>query len=153
MRVIVGDPDPKHVAYVRQILGILNHQLVGSGVDATWMLTFARQAKPDIAIVYAHFNDIKLGRTVQSLFQNGYVQAVIVGAKAPISEIELINTMPRTTVVMRPFTVQKMAEAIALVTGTPVPVARPAAPKPGAPAAPAAAPKPASPFERPSFVR
>jgi len=153
MRVIVGDPDPKHIAYVRQILGILNHQLVGSGVDATWMLTFARQVKPEIAIVYAHFTDLRLNRTVQSLFANDYVKAVIVGAKAPISEIELINTMPHTTVVMRPFTVQKMAEAIALVTGTPVPVARPAAPKPGAPAAPAAAPKPASPFERPSFVR
>ena len=155
MRIIVGDPDPKHIAYVNQILGILNHQLVGSGVDATWMLTFARQAKPDIAIVYAHFTDIKLARTVQSLFQNGYVKAVIVGAKATISEIEMLNTMPNTTVVMRPFTVQKMAEAIATVTGTPIPVARPSAPRVPTPAtaAPPAAVKPTPTFDRPSFVR
>jgi len=153
MRIIVGDPDPKHIAYVKQILGILNHQMVGSAGDGTATLTVGRQLTPDVAIVYAHFTDLRLGRIVQSLLQNNYVKAVIIGAKMPITEIELINTLPNTTIVMRPFTVQKMAEAIAAVTGTPVPVARPVAPTASAPQPVAAAPKPASPFERPSFVR
>jgi len=151
MRIIVGDPDPKHIAYVKQIIGILNHQMVGSAGDATATLTIARQLKPDIAVVYAHFTDLRLARTVQSLFQNDYVKAVIIGAKAPITEIELVNTLPHTNIVMRPFTVQKMAEAISVVTGTPIPVARPAGSS--ASAQPAAAPKPAITFDRPSFVR
>ena len=153
MRIIVGDPDPKHIAYVNQILGILKHQMVGSAGDATATLTIGRQLTPDVAIVYAHFTDLRLGRVVQSLLQNTYAKAVIIGAKMPITEIELINTLPNTTIVMRPFTVQKMAEAIAAVTGTPVPIARPVAPAASAPQPVAAAPKPASPFARPSFVR
>jgi len=144
MRVIIGDPDPKHVAYVKQILGILNHTPVGAGANATWMITAARVTRPDIAIVFAHFEDIRLQKTVQSLFANEYVKAVIIGAKSPITEIELVNVIPHTAVVMRPFTVQKMAEAIALATGTPIAVGKPSTP-----------PKPAATpiaFERPSFV-
>jgi len=150
MRVIIGDPDPKHVAYLKQILGILNHTPVGSGNDATWMITAARVTKPDVAIVYAHFEDIRLVKTVQSLFANGYVKGIIVGAKSPISEIDFLHAVPHTAIVMRPFTVQKMNEAIALATNTPIAVARPSAAKP-AQAAASASPAPIA-FERPSFV-
>ena len=116
------DPDSKHIAYVKQILGILKHQMVGSAGDATGTLTIGRQLRPVVAIVYAHFTDLRLARVVQSLFQDDYVN---IGAKAPIADIELINTLPRTNIVMRPFTVQKMAGVIAAMTGKPVPVARP----------------------------
>ena len=79
---------------------------------------------------------------------------MIIGAKAPITEIELVNTLPHTVIVNRPFTVQKMAEAISAVTGIPVPLgkATPVA-RPAAPAAVPAAPKTPALFERPSFVR
>ncbi|MGB8264796.1 MAG: hypothetical protein WCE44_00540 [Candidatus Velthaea sp.] len=149
MRVIIGDPDPKHIAYVKQILGILNHTLVGGGADATWLITAARQAHPDIAIIYGHFEDISLGRTVQSLFEKG-VKSLIIGAKVPVNDIERYQAMPNVAVVMRPFTVQKMAEAISHSTNTPMPAAKGVVAKPAAPAtAPAAAPVK---YERPSFV-